>query len=196
MKLTAVTALVLSSVSGAAALTMGPQTLGSAPLPYHQEFDVAMNATSFFFEGPTNEAGAPANGTPFVVSGYLYPGDTFENYGELSGVNEDGSPEFPDLVLGTWICRGWHLQDGDAPTGPVVATTQIFEFESEVSGLHTVITDGIELADFGVPFTRAITGASGRLASVDDPYTRTEQTYVGGDVNITGGFNSEVVFAR
>ena len=195
MKTQIITALLLSSIGGAAALSGAPQAAHGAA-SYEHEIDMAMNGSSFFFEGDTNGNGAPANGTPFVVSGYLYPGDTFETYGDLSGVLPDGSPEFPELVIGTWICRGWHLQDGDAPTGPVVATTQIFDFESGQAGGQTVITDGIELADFGVPFRRAITGGSGRLTRVNHPQTKCEQVYVGQGVNITGGFNAEFTFAR
>ena len=195
MKYQIATALLLSFVSGAAALTSAPQSQKDGP-SYVREIDMAMDGSRFFFEGETNENGAPAIGTPFVTSGYLYPGDTFETYGELSGVLPDGSPEFPELVLGTWICRGWHLLDGDAPTGPVVATTQIFEFNSSQPGAQTLITDGIELADFGVPFSRAITGGSGMLRRVDDPNASCEQTYVGAGVNVSGGFNAEFVFSN
>ncbi len=195
MKMQIATALLLSSIGGIAALPSAPQASQDIA-SFESEIDMAMDGTSFFFEGGTTENGAPANGTPFVVSGYLYPGDTFETFGELSGVLPDGSPEFPDLVIGTWVCRGWHLQDGDVSTGRAVATTQIFEFESGHAGGQMVITDGIELADFGVPFTRAITGGSGRLTSVDNPRTSCEQIYVGQEVNITGGFNSEFFFAR
>lgn len=152
-----------------------------------------MNGGSFFFEGPTNEAGAPANGTPFVVQGYIYPDGVFEANGELSGVNPDGSPEFPNQVLGTWICRGWHLQDGDAQSGAVVATTQIFDFGDE-PGRQTIITDGIELAEFDVPFSRAITGGSGVLAQAAVLDTICEQVYVGSGLNGSGGFNTEFTF--
>ena len=154
-----------------------------------QSFDVAMDGTSFSFEGDFTPSGVPAKGTPFIVSGYLYPRGTFSRYGLLSGVHPDGSPEFPELVVGTWSCRGWHLQDGDAATGPVVATTQVFDFDPDRPGTRTIVTDGIELADFHVPFERAVTGGTGsfrRLRVVHD------QTYVGR--NETQGFNSVVRF--
>ena len=151
-------------------------------------YDVAMDGTSFHFEGPTNAAGYPADGTPFVVRGYIYPAGTFEQHGSASGTNPDGSPEFPQLVMGTWYCRGWHLQDGDALTGPIVATTQVFDLDSERPGRRTIVTDGIELADFGVPFDRAIVGGTG---SYRDPSGRSVQTYV--DVNSSFGFNTSFV---
>lgn len=63
-------------------------------------------------------------------------------------------------------------------------TTQTFEFDEEF-GKVSVTTDGIELADFGVWFKRAIVGGTG-------PYSRAHgemsQIYV--DVNPTFGFNT------
>ena len=50
-------------------------------------FDVAMDGNSFFFEGGVNANQAPLRGTPFVVEGYIYPEDTFCQFGLLSGVN-------------------------------------------------------------------------------------------------------------
>jgi hypothetical protein len=149
------------------------------------KYDIAMNGLTFSFEGATNPAGFPAVGTPFIITGYIYPGGTFKKYGSGSGVREDGSPEFPDRVLGTWYCRGWHLQDGDALTGPVVATTQVFEFKARVAGSKQLITDGIELADFGVWFERSITGGTGPFRS---GVARVNQIYVA--FNATNSFNT------
>lgn len=146
--------------------------------------DVAMDGFTFLTFGPFNDAGFPADGTTFVTQGYIYPKGTLEKYGYDSGVNADGSAQFPDLVIGHWICRGWHLQDGDALTGPVVITTQTFDFDEEL-GRKSIVTDGIELADFFVPFRRAIVGGTG-------PWSRARgemsQVYVG--VNPSFGFNS------
>ncbi|HVS61970.1 MAG TPA: hypothetical protein VMT85_00575 [Thermoanaerobaculia bacterium] len=151
-------------------------------------FDVAMSGPTFFFEGATNENGFPANGTPFIVRGWIYPAGTFAAHGSSSGTNADGSPEFPDQVLGTWYCRGWHLQDGDALTGPVVATTQVFDLDPERPGAKTLVTDGLELADFLVPFDRAIVGGTGRYRTAGGSAT---QVYV--DFNGSGGFNTSFV---
>lgn len=151
-------------------------------------FDVAMDGTSFFFEGPTNADGFPANGTPFIIRGHIYPAGTFDAHGADSGTNADGSPEFPDEVLGTWYCRGWHLQDGDAVTGPVVATTQIFDLDADNPGRRTIVTDGIELADFDVEFGRAIVGGTGAFRKARGTST---QVVVG--FNASEGFNTSFV---
>lgn len=161
---------------------------------HRTKLDVAMNGQTFFdFEENPGNPGVPPNGSPFIIQGYIYPGGTFSQFGALSGVNADGSPEFPNRVIGTWICRGWHLQDGDASTGPVVATTQIFTFGSK-PGANTIVTDGIELADFEVTFKRAVTGGTGI-------FRRTEgemwQTYVWDEpdfLNASGGFNTSFEF--
>ena len=184
-----VLAVAVASCIGASSVAL--EAKSKSKFPSHRRamrFDVAMNGASFFFQGPVNPAGYPANGTPFIVSGYLYPHGTFATHGAGSGTNPDGSPEFPDLVVGTWYCRGWHLQDGDALTGPVVATTQIFDLDPDEPGKHTIVTDGIELADFGVPFKRAIVGGSGRFSRARG---QSSQVYV--DFNASLGFNTSFV---
>jgi len=152
-------------------------------------YDIAMNGHTFSFEGAANPNGFPADGTPFIIRGYIYPGGTFARHGKNSGVLPDGSPQFPDKVLGTWICRGWHLQDGDAVSGPVVATTQIFEFNARVFGSKSLVTDGIELADFDVPFERIVTGGTGPFRDAES--LKVIQTYV--DFNATSSFNTSFV---
>lgn len=176
----------LTASPGAVAGDMA-HALGKKPLT----FDIAMNGFSFSFEGAANSNGFPADGTPFVIRGYIYPGGTFARHGKASGVLPDGSPEFPDRVLGTWYCRGWHLQDGDALTGPVVATTQIFELDARVAGSQTLVTDGIELADFDVWFERTTTGGTGRFARRD---LRVRQVYL--DFNATSSFNTTFLITK
>jgi hypothetical protein len=152
-----------------------------------QRVDVAMNGASFSFEGDVNENGVPAAGAPFVVSGYIYPGGTFDRNGELSGVTPDGRPQFPGQVIGTWTCRGWHLQDGDAQSGPVVVTTQVFDFDPEHPGTQTLVTDGLELAEFHKRFQRAVTGGTGLYRGARGEHS---QVYVGNGLNASGGFNT------
>jgi hypothetical protein len=173
---TLVVALGIALTCAGGALANGNNTV---------KYDVAMNGFTFSFEGDSNPAGFPAVGTPFIIRGYIYPGGTFKAHGAGSGVLPDGRPEFPDRVLGTWYCRGWHLQDGDALVGPVVATTQVFEFNARVAGSRQLITDGIELADFGVWFERSVTGGTGKYADRD---VRVKQIYV--DFNATNSFNT------
>jgi hypothetical protein len=175
------------SIAFIAVLTLAFACVGSALAGGNRtmKYDIAMNGLTFSFEGRSNANGFPAAGTPFVISGYIYPGGTFRRHGAGSGVLADGSPEFPDSVLGIWYCRGWHLQDGDATTGPVVATTQVFEFKANVAGSRQLVTDGIELADFGVWFERSATGGTGKW---NGRGLKVNQIYVA--MNATNSFNT------
>lgn len=164
--------------------TMQPASVEARVPAPTLRLDVVQNGIDFFFEGPTNENGFPAKGTPFVTTGLIYPGGTLASYGSGSGIKANGEPEFPQLVLGTWTCRGWHLLDGDAETGVVVVTTQTFDFDSEKTGRQMIVTDGIELADFNKGFVRPITGGSGRFGRSSGEM---RQTYL--DFNESGGFN-------
>ncbi|MCI0389600.1 MAG: dirigent protein [Acidobacteria bacterium] len=122
------------------------------------KFDVAENGKKFTpDETPLFPDGVPAYGNEFTTEGYIYP------YGTLNGTNgvkEDGSPEFPDKVIGLWFCRGWHVgQGGKTEKGPWVATNQIYDFGHE-AGSVTITTDGFETPEH-VPIHRAITGGTG-----------------------------------
>lgn len=139
------------------------------------EFDVAEDMTRFVMdEAPVFEAsGLPAHGNPFVTVGYIYPKGTLDG---SNGVLENGQPEFPDKVLGTWVCRGWFYGDAaEATSGPWVITTQVYEFGEELGNL-TLVTDGFELADVGKPIMRPITGGTGDYSSARG---QAAQTFLG-----------------
>ena len=57
--------------------------------------------------------------------------------------------------------RGWFLQvAATATTGPLSASTKIFDLDTDAPSRRTIITEGIDLADMGIPFSRAITGGT------------------------------------
>jgi hypothetical protein len=126
-------------------------------------FDVAEDPTRFVFSPtPVHGDGAPAYGNYFITQGYLYPAGTLNG---SDGVRADGRPEFPDKVLGEWSCWGFHVGQGaKTATGPIVVTTQLYQL-GDGAGQRTVVTDGYELADVGVPVNRAITGGTGPFAA-------------------------------
>src|SRR5215467_12772636 len=123
------------------------------------KFDIAENGTSFVpAEKPVFGDGQPAYGNPFITEGYIYPAGTLNG---SNGTLKNGAPEFPDKVLGNWICRGWHIGDGaHTKTGPWTVTTQIFDLGKQ-PGITMLVSDGFELVDMHVPFERAITGGTG-----------------------------------
>lgn len=148
-------------------------------------FDVAEVGTRFVFdEAPVFDDGLPAYGNPFITEGYLYPAGTLD---ESNGVLANGDPEFPDLVLGKWTCRGYFVGDGAyTESGPWVVTTQIFDLGT-VPGVETIITEGFELADIGVAGIRGITGGSGQYSRARG---QMEQTLIG--FNESMGVNLQV----
>lgn len=173
----------------ASCLLVVAASLCAAELPVEarsQTVDVACNATSFVFQGPQLPGGGPAYGASFVVQGVIYPKGTFKEKGVSSGLNPDGSPEFPELVIGTWTCRGWFIGDGIATkSGPFVVTTQIYDFDQDSPGANTVVSDGLELIDLNLPFPRAVTGGTGPNQHLQGG--QVSQTAVG--TNATGLFN-------
>ena len=181
------TLAALGSVSFSPYLT---RAWGKDPKHKRLGLDVCCNAKSIRFTGPqgpnpndpTDLGPHPYYGASFVVQGTIYPDEFFSLNGNSSGLNPDGSPTFPNDVIGTWICRGWFVgdsngdgaitpSDNDAkggiftPTGRFVATTQIYDLDLDHPGAQSLISDGGELIDINVPFKRAVTGGTGRYRS-------------------------------
>lgn len=182
------TVSLLAWIGGAAALaallsaSFAPAAAGKPDR--HPRIEVACDATTLVFQGPVGPSG-PAYGASFVVQGYIYPAGTFASHGLNHGVLASGGPEFPDLVIGTWTCRGWFIGDGmDTVSGPFVATTQIYDLDDTMPGHDTLISDGTELIDVNVPFQRAVTGGSGKYRKA---HGSVEQTAIG--ANASGLFN-------
>ena len=136
---------------------------------YFLRFDVAESGPKFVFdEAPLLDSGLPAYGNSFVTQGYIYPYGTLDGH---NGVNADGSPEFPDKVIGEWTCRGFFIGNGaETESGPWVITTQHYDLYSpydhgygpDKAGTRmNLVTDGYELVDIGVAGQRPITGGTG-----------------------------------
>ena len=128
-----------------------------------------------FDNDPLFDDGLPAYGNEFITEGYIYPHGTLSVAadGQVNGVNADGSPEFPDKVIGRWICRGWHTGDGARTvTGDWVVTHQLYIFGDKL-GKEMLATDGLELVDVNVPIQRAIIGGTGPYARARGEATQT-----------------------
>jgi hypothetical protein len=146
------------------------------------KIDVAEDMSRFVFDADVaHEDGMPKHGTAFITQGYIYPAGTLT---ESNGVLEDGSPEFPDKVLGEWTCRGWFVGEGaHAKTGPMVITTQLYNF-GETLGAEMLVTEGYELADVGIAIQRAVTGGTGQYTGASGVAS---QTFLG--FNASEGVN-------
>lgn len=150
-------------------------------------FDIAENGTKFTPDDtPVFDDGLPAFGNEFITEGYIYPAGTLNG---PNGVNPDGSPQFPDKVIGRWTCRGWHVGDGaHTVSGPWVITHQLFDLD-HTPGKITIATDGFEAPDVGVPFERAITGGTGIFSEIRGDST---QVFLGFNPSLGVSFQVEI----
>lgn len=146
-------------------------------------FDVAEIGSRFVPDDDPFVDGLPAYGNSFITQGYIYlPGTLSEG----NGVLPDGSPEFPERLIGNWTCFGWHTQDAaTAVEGTAVVTTQIYEF-SKTPGRLSFVSDGFELTFGDSTFIRrAVTGGTGPLSTVRG---QVSQSFLGFP-NESGGVN-------
>jgi hypothetical protein len=125
-------------------------------------FEVAEDAKPYVWSGqPELVDGRPASATPFLTYGYIYPEGTLT---ESNGVLPDGSPEFPDKVVGHWSCYGWWLGDAaHAGRSAPWLTTHVFNFGGQW-GVATLVSEGYSIDEFDVPLERAIVGGTGVYA--------------------------------
>ena len=130
--------------------------------------DVAEDLSRFVHSpSPVHDDGMPAYGNVFVTQGYIYPAGTLD--GGVEGTLEDGSPAFPELVLGTWTCDGVFVGDGMYTTeGTMLISRQIFQFNDG----DILVSQGGELVDEGVIAPRAITGGTGDYADIGAEMTQ------------------------
>lgn len=129
------------------------------------EVDVAEDGTRFMIdEAPVFDDGFPAYGNAFVTQGYIYPEGTLT---DNNGVNPDGTPEFPDEVIGEWSCSGYFIADGAHTTeGSWVFSTQVFAFGDDPdTGAETIVVTGYESGVVGATVTGAITGGTGKYVT-------------------------------
>ena len=170
IKIVGLIALLAVVVSGAA---IAISVLGGTAAEANTEvikFEVAENATKFAFdEAPVHADGLPAYGNPFITQGYIYPEGTLNG---SNGAFPDGSPEFPEKVIGEWICRGWFIGDGAHTTsGPMVVTSQIYQLEGDYGDV-TITSEGYESSEINKEIKRAITGGTGQYQTARGEVTQ------------------------
>lgn len=112
-------------------------------------------------DAPVLEDGLPAYGNAYITQGYIYPEGTLLE--GVSGVLEDGSPAFPDKVLGEWTSWGYHVGKEGAHTasGPFVTGFELFDFGEE-HGRETILLGGVIPVDTVAPMP--ILGGTGPYA--------------------------------
>ncbi len=124
-------------------------------------FDVAEDGTRFTWNGdPALIDGLPDRDTTYITQGYIYPEGTLNG---SNGVLADGSPEFPDKVLGQWSCYGWYVGAGKPDQTAPWITTHLFNF-GDVYGEATLVSEGYSIDEMEVALERAIVGGTGDYA--------------------------------
>lgn len=157
---------LLKVAAGAGVLTT---LAGAAPkveaLSHGLALDVCCNGRTVSFQGPTFPDGMPNYGATFVVEGVIYPDGTLRTRGVTRGLYADGSPEYPNLVMGKWTCYGTFVGQGArTPAGQAsVVTSQIYDLAPDRPGEKILMSTGYELEGFNIPFRRVLIGATGVL---------------------------------
>lgn len=159
--------MIKSTLSAIALLAAGSTYALAGDTP--MSFDVAEDVTRFVFaSAPVFDDGMPAYGNAFITQGYIYEDGTLDS--GVEGTLADGSPAFPDKVIGRWTCDGYFVGDGmRTQTGAVVITRQVFEFENG----DILINQGAELVDVDVEAPRVITGGTGAFAGLSGEMRQT-----------------------
>lgn len=145
--------------------------------------DVAADCKRFTSTAATPEM--PGFGDFFMQEGVMYRAGTFDKYCPDTfdcGFNADGTPQFPDEIVGKWTCWGSFVGNGIATSqGVWLYSTQVYELYVEeleeyvfTPGRHQLISSGPERLEQDVPFQRAITGGAGWYRSASGEVTQTK----------------------
>lgn len=124
--------------------------------------EVAEDVTRLVFnDAPVLEDGLPAYGNAYITQGYIYPEGTLLE--GVSGSLKDGSPAFPDKVLGEWTSWGYHVGKEGAYTqsGPFATGFELFDFGEE-HGRETILLGGVIPVDTVAPMP--VLGGTGPYA--------------------------------
>jgi hypothetical protein len=124
-------------------------------------FEVAEDGSRFTWNGePSLTDGLPDQDATYITQGYIYPEGTLNG---SNGVLADGSPEFPDKVLGQWSCYGWYVGAGKPDQTAPWITSHLFNF-GDTYGAATLVSEGYSIDDLDVALERAVVGGTGDYA--------------------------------
>ena len=157
-------------------------TSAQAAEPAQRTFSVDVVADCNRYIEDTSQ---PAMGAYFIQEGVIYRPGTLAAHcpgGNGCGLNPDGTPQFPEAVIGKWRCWGSFVGSTGAAAagGPPSYSTQVYEFapaafggDARAPGEHALVSHGPEWVNLAVPFARAIAGGSGRFRSADGEVAQT-----------------------
>jgi hypothetical protein len=166
--------------------------------------DVVADCNRFVSEGVGHPHPGPVFGDYFMQEGLIYKGGTLAancEGGDGCGLNEDGTPEFPDAVIGKWTCYGSFVGNGGATAeGVWLYSTPVYEFDVDQvepnvfePGEIALVSIGPERNDLDVPWDRAITGGYGKFKHASG---QVQQTKIGFNQTTARTSSSTSIFAR
>ena len=117
---------------------------------------------------PGDPVGATVNLTVDVAEvgglrgsvGYLYPAGTLET---SNGVRADGTPEFPDKVIGRWMVLPWSAVPPTSAARRPRPATHVFRFATGAGA--TLLIEGDDGAAVAPSVVWAVTGGAGRYGT-------------------------------
>jgi hypothetical protein len=140
-----------------------PDTQAAQPAAPDFSIDIAVDCNRYI-----ENAAQPGTGGSFLQEGIIYRPGTLAAHcpnGNGCGVNRDGTPEFPNAVIGRWRCWGSFVQA--AAGSPPLYSTQIYELRYDngdtTPGEHALVSHGPEWGNSDVPLKRVIAGGYGRF---------------------------------
>ena len=118
-----------SAAIGALALAL-PAAAAQATEPRTTfSVDVVADCNRFISEGVGHPHPGPVFGDYFMQEGLIYEAGTLAANcagGNGCGLNPDGTPEFPEAVIGKWTCYGSFVGNGGATAeGVWLYSTQV-----------------------------------------------------------------------
>jgi hypothetical protein len=123
-------------------------------------------------------AAQPGMGPSFIQEGVIYRPGTLAAHcpnGNGCGIRPDGTPEFPDAVIGKWRCWGSFVESKHG--GPPLYSTQVYELSltegDPAAGESTLVSHGPEWGNVDVSFRRAIAGGYGHFKDADGEVAQT-----------------------
>ena len=171
-----------------------------------ESFTVAIvpNNTTYAGTGAVDANGDPKKGASFVLTGFIYAGDYFENHCPVNkncGAKSWGVAEHIGEVVGRWDFRGFTRMDlGEALTkgGTPTFSTQTFAFTEDFAACPgcTIVTEGQDQygSDENILFTKTIVGGTTQTFRLMRGETEQIIYKQPENKNETGGYNLLVTF--
>jgi hypothetical protein len=149
-----------------------PGTQAAQPAAPDFSIDIAVDCNRYI-----ENTAQPGMGSSFLQEGIIYRPGTLAAHcpnGNGCGINRDGTPEFPQAVIGKW--RGWGSFVDAAAGAPPLYSTQVYELMYEngdtTPGEHSLVSQGLEWGSSDLPVKRMVAAGYGRFKQASGAVTQ------------------------